>query len=170
MKKSLYILLCFMLVVLFSGCDSKLFTTSFKEKVGDLTIEIPKEFEKNVVKDRENTIGLVFPDHYFSFVKKDDNGNVVDSCSINFFYDKISRNYSLENYAKIFEFELREPTKKTINGVEWLITKKTISDKLTEYTYYSHYNDVYYAITYSDMGEGNLCADAQKVIENGFKF
>jgi hypothetical protein len=33
-----------------------------------------------------------------------------------------------------------------------------------------YYNNLFYTVTYDDLGSDTLCEDARKVIENGLKF
>ena len=88
---------------------------------------------------------------------------------LTFSYGTNSNKATVEEYADIFQFGMTG-TKKTINGIEWLIFEEKITDKSVEYSYYAKNNNKYYNITYEDMGSGNACGEALTIIENSFKF
>lgn len=172
MKKILSILFVFVSVFLLTACGSKdgLDVNKTKsDKYMELSYEVPEAFEK----DKQDTINeegdtLLFADYSYRFDKLGSNGKYDDSCSLTFSYDSSFKDYTLEKYANIYQNGAKG-TKKTINGVEWLVFKEELNEKMIDYEYYAKFNNHFYNARYSDWGSGNLCGEAQEVIINSFK-
>ena len=138
--------------------------------------ELPEDLEARrmvLEKEKQETINepgdtLLFSDFAYRFDKLGSNGKYDDSCSLTFSYDTSSSDYTVERYAAIFQ-EGAKGTKKTINGVEWLVFKEELNEKMIDYEYYAKFNNHFYEARYSDYGSGNLCGEALETIINSFK-
>jgi len=175
MKKIIYLsLLCaFVLIATACGSTTSDFDKTKTEKFNELSYNIPTNFEKVEQKYDTESKTLVFSDYYYSFTKMGTNGKYDDMCTLSFSYGTpYDEKETLEEYAKVFEGDEKDPviTTKTINGQEWLIYKVEDSAKWIKYKYYTKYNNLFYTVTYDDLGSDTLCEDARKVIENGLKF
>ncbi len=174
--KKVYLLLSIVSVALLTACGASggLFSTTFEEKVnGDLAFNIPSEFKKVDMEKEDDDSGetnLHFSDFYYSYENKASNGKFDDLCSLSYFYDTSRADETLEGYANIFKDQEEEYENKTINGIEWRIGTKVISEKMTDYTYYAKHDGVFYAIEYSSGGKGDHCEKALDIITNSFKF
>lgn len=139
------------------------------DKYGSLSYEVPSAFEKQTLNDSYEGSSLVFSNYHYTYEKEGSNGKYDDMCSLSFFYDTDPEDYTLDEYAGIYHDGITG-TKKTINGVEWVIMEEKTNDKMIEYSYYAKYGDRFYEVSYSDWGSGSICGDALKVIENSLKF
>ena len=166
--KKVIILFAFLFLLTACGSESIDANKTKKDSFGGLSFEVPESFSKKNMEEIENT-SLIFSGYYYYFEKKGSNGKFDDMCSLSFFYDDKNNDYSLERFAKIFQ-EDKTGTKKTINGIEWLIFKEEINEKMVDYIYYAKNNNRFYEVSYSDYGSGSLCGDALEIIEKSLKF
>lgn len=170
MKKNIMILL--VLVLLLSGCgkkdesgSSKNVNLSNTKKVSfhDLQLEIPTIFTR----DEENSSDDFVIYGYDNFSEERNNFcNMYISFS-EYTSDNLKDNIKDSLLLENEDFSFKE---QNINGNTWSIGFYEESKKDLRSAYSININDTNYSIKYEDMGSGDLCEKALKVIENSLKF
>lgn len=160
MKKILTLFIVMITVVLLTGCsgeNNKDLNKNINASLGDLTFELPGEFEKS---EENSTSDMIFYDY-----QSDDNKNLCMLSISKSDYVSLDLNETIK--MGFFGNEEIDIVDKNINNNNWTVGIAT-EDGISHYAI--NYNNKLYEINYEDMGSGDLCAEYLDVIEENLHF
>ena len=163
MKKILTLFIVMITVVLLTGCsgeNNKDLNKNINASLGDLTFELPGEFEKT---EENSTNDRIVYDY-----QSDDNKNL---CTLSISKsDYVSSDLNETIKTGYYGNEFDNISTKNINNNDWTFGSAVEDEKFSFHLYAINYNNKLYEVQYEDMGSGDLCAEYLDVIEENLHF